>query len=233
MLSLSSGPGPGNYMLPTTVGYEKHDVTRRRNPAYSMGLKAPADHRKPGPGPYNIKKNQTRFGNDGTPSYSIAGRTGVPVRNINPGPGTYAPERCPLMKETRQPAYTMGGRTPQYKLQQVPAPNQYTVPSYIGPKIPDKQASAAYSMTGRHVGGKEFKSPGPAQYSPPEPNVYKTKLPQYTMTGRTPGVSDRSRNPGPAAYLPTYKHGRSQPQFSFGIRHAETAAPLVLEEDNF
>ena len=65
-------------MLPPTVGYEKHDATRKRNPAYSMGVKAPMDLKKPGPAPYNLRQNQTRFGNCYSPAYSIGARTGIP-----------------------------------------------------------------------------------------------------------------------------------------------------------
>ncbi|PSN42985.1 hypothetical protein C0J52_22936 [Blattella germanica] len=85
-------------MLPPTVGYEKHDATRKRNPAYSMGVKAPMDLKKPGPAPYNLRQNQTRFGNCYSPAYSIGARTGIPGRtpgvsdkSRTPGPAAYNP----------------------------------------------------------------------------------------------------------------------------------------------
>jgi hypothetical protein len=63
-----------------------------------------------------------------------------------PGPGAYAPEHYPLMKETRQPSYTMGGCTPQHELQQTPGPNEYMIPSTIGSNMSDKQVAASYTM---------------------------------------------------------------------------------------
>lgn len=33
------GPGPGRYALPSTCGYNKHDITKWMNPAYSFGQK--------------------------------------------------------------------------------------------------------------------------------------------------------------------------------------------------
>lgn len=34
---LISGPGPGRYALPSTVGFEAHDATKKTDPAYSFG----------------------------------------------------------------------------------------------------------------------------------------------------------------------------------------------------
>ena len=62
-------------MLPPTVGYEKHDVRKKRNPAYSIGAKTKLPSEEPGPAPYNLRQNQTRFGNTYSPAYSIARTT--------------------------------------------------------------------------------------------------------------------------------------------------------------
>ena len=37
--SLCAGPGPGRYVLPSGVGYVKHDPSKRVYPAYSFGQK--------------------------------------------------------------------------------------------------------------------------------------------------------------------------------------------------
>lgn len=50
------------------------------------------------------------------------------------------------MKEQRPPMYSMSFRYPPLKKYQTPGPNQYEVPSTLGPKVPDKYANAAYSM---------------------------------------------------------------------------------------
>ncbi|KAJ9585731.1 hypothetical protein L9F63_002521 [Diploptera punctata] len=221
-----SGPGPGTYMLPPTVGYDKHDITRKRNPAYSMAVKTSVYSKKPSPGPYSIKQNQTRFGDTYNPAYSMGIKTALVARDKVPGPGTYAPEKCPPMKETRPPAYTIGARTPLHKAGLGPGPNQYSVPTTVG-------VGPRYTMTGKPGGLKCDKSPGPAKYDPTNLNIYKQKAPRVTITGRTAGVSDRSRNPGPAAYCPMYRPCRGGGQITFGVKHSDNSPPLILEEDNF
>ena len=34
-----TGPGPGRYGLPATVGYSTHDPTKKKAPAYSFGAR--------------------------------------------------------------------------------------------------------------------------------------------------------------------------------------------------
>ena len=42
------GPGPGRYFLPSTVGFQQHDVSKKMEPAYSFGrrLDLPKGHSK-------------------------------------------------------------------------------------------------------------------------------------------------------------------------------------------
>jgi hypothetical protein len=54
---------------------------------------------------------------------------------------------------------------------------------------------------------------------------------QNTMVRHSGGVADWSCNPEPAAYMHVYKAGRSVSQVSFGVKHAETKIPRILEED--
>lgn len=66
-----SAPGPNAYSLPTTVGYKDHDMSRWRNPAYSMGTKHKAADKTIGPGPkYEIREN-TRYGKASSPKYTM------------------------------------------------------------------------------------------------------------------------------------------------------------------
>lgn len=64
------GPGPGKYLLPTTVGYVDHDATRPRAPLYSMGQRPVVVMMTDGPGAakYNIE-NKTRFGGPSDHAY--------------------------------------------------------------------------------------------------------------------------------------------------------------------
>uniref|UniRef100_T1GMW0 Uncharacterized protein n=1 Tax=Megaselia scalaris TaxID=36166 RepID=T1GMW0_MEGSC len=49
---ISPGPGPGAYLLPSTIGYISHDVRKERSPMYTFGKaqlqSEPSD--SPGPG---------------------------------------------------------------------------------------------------------------------------------------------------------------------------------------
>ena len=67
------GPGPAKYYLPSTVGYVKHDFTKKKAAGYIFGVKlSTKDYNKsPGPAAYKITDRSTRFGSDGTPKYSL------------------------------------------------------------------------------------------------------------------------------------------------------------------
>lgn len=96
-----TGPGPGRYALPPTVGYVNHDVTKPNSPAYSLHSRMssarksswsfpPSAFRRTNsgvvvvsavisvdssPGPrYHYDARMTRFGRMESPSYSILGR---------------------------------------------------------------------------------------------------------------------------------------------------------------
>ena len=69
-----------------------------------------------------------------------------------------------------------------------PSPNTYTLPTLLGPRIPNRPFSACYSMTGRQsLGGFDTdyaKTPGPAVYSVMDPDTYQKKAPAYSMLSR-------------------------------------------------
>ena len=48
----------------------------------------------------------------------------------------------------------------------------------------------------------DCQTPGPGQYKVTSPEAYKRKGPQYSITGRTPVVTDNTRKPGPGAHSP-------------------------------
>lgn len=69
-----SGPGPGKYMLPPVIGYKSHDISKYRNPQYSMGIKV-LDQIKPfGPGPRYDVHYMTPYGKASPPAYSMKSR---------------------------------------------------------------------------------------------------------------------------------------------------------------
>lgn len=70
---MHAGPGPV-YKLPSLVGYNGHDPSRHRNPAYSMRIRTDGKSYILGPGPqYNIR-SLTKFGPEKSPAYTIRGR---------------------------------------------------------------------------------------------------------------------------------------------------------------
>eukprot|EP00062_Callorhinchus_milii_P025312 gi/632986163/ref/XP_007910082.1/ PREDICTED: outer dense fiber protein 3-like [Callorhinchus milii] len=230
-----SSPGP-KYRLPGSTGYVEHDATKFKSPAFSFGVTHARFTTNSSPGPaYLIPSFLTRRGRDGTPAYSIYGRP----RDINlfrtPGPGSYAPERSGKSAYSAAPAYSISGRTKDFKLDQSPGPAQYKLPAVLGPNIMTKSSSANYSLSGRSKIGSFHedlqKTPGPGAYSVTDPNAYKYKPPQYSMMGRNQLPGDSTRKPGPGSHCPekvTINRGVA-PAFSFGVRHSEYLAPLIVD----
>ncbi|XP_023311044.1 outer dense fiber protein 3-like [Anoplophora glabripennis] len=208
------GPGPGKYVLPPLIGFRDHDISKYRNPQYSMGQKLPFGKKPFGPGPCYDVKNMTSYGKASPPAYSMKSRPKAISTFQAPGPGTYQPEKGPRMMEQRPPMYSMSFRYPPLKKYQTPGPNQYEVPSTLGPKVPDKYANAAYSMSYRHNQISSEKSPGPAKYSGIETDLYKNKLPNYTISPRVFPPTSASASPGPI-YMPKLPKKQG---YSFGLR---------------
>ena len=69
--------------------------------------------------------------------------------------------------EKHAPKFSMASRTKYRKCDAYPASNSYELPQLIGPKIPSKTASNAYSMTSRRrIGSFDqdlAKTPGSAR----------------------------------------------------------------------
>ena len=105
-----------------------------------------------------------------------------------PSPGAYYPERVHPQGEKHSPTYSMGARTRYRKRDASPSPNSYTLPSLLGSRVPNKQASSAYSMAGRPITGSFSedlaKSPGPGRYDTTEIVAYSPKAPAYSMLSR-------------------------------------------------
>ncbi|KAK5648542.1 hypothetical protein RI129_003434 [Pyrocoelia pectoralis] len=208
------GPGPGAYMLPTTIGFDKHDISRYRNPQYTMRPRCGGGGKPFGPGPQYTIETVTRYGKVTPPCYTLSPVLKGLAPFKTPGPGTYSPEKVPRMKDPRPPAYSMACRLQGLKRFNTPGPNQYAVPTTLGPKVPNKPSAAAYTMAAKLDMKGQPKSPGPAQYGGINAEVYKTRAPLYTMSGRH-GGSSKQASPGPAAYLPLMG-GHNPGGISFG-----------------
>ena len=67
-------PGPGAYMLPPTVGYERHDISRIRAPRYTMSQKLELVDKSISPGPKYQTTDMTSHGKASPPAYSMSNR---------------------------------------------------------------------------------------------------------------------------------------------------------------
>ncbi|KAG5310549.1 ODF3A protein, partial [Acromyrmex insinuator] len=226
------GPGPV-YKLPTLVGYNGHDPSRYRNPAYSIRARTDIKASVIGPGPHYNVRNLTKSGSDNPPAYTIRGRKAWIMPDHVPGPGAYSPELCPPMNHNRRvPAYSIKSRGVTKFLDEGPGPNSYLLPTCIGPKVPDKPAQSAFSIIGyRKIQKEILKSPGPATYIKINYDMIKRRSPAYSLKGRH-FLSERYRSPA-LVFYPLYDTRKRSPMYSFGIKHSECAGvPMTqLDED--
>merc|ERR1711881_661654 len=170
-------PGP-KYALPGSTGFQKHDMRKQRNPAFSFGTR----HAKftndcsPGPG-YLVPANITKHGVDGTPKYSLYGRTKAQKTDNSPGPAAY--QLFPMLgtkivSGMSAPSYSMTGRAIvgsfHEDLRKTPGPGTYRViPPYVY-----KNRGPLYSMTGRNMlPSDSTKKPGPGAHSPDKVFIHK------------------------------------------------------------
>ncbi|XP_048354618.1 outer dense fiber protein 3-like protein 2 [Sphaerodactylus townsendi] len=233
-----TGPGPGCYSLPPTIGFVSHDYTRFASPAYSFHqrLNNSIYLKDASPGPcYYVEPEVTRFGRIRGPSYSMLARPKPPGLPRTPGPGTYSPERVPPPSQQRPPSFSLGARTKYRPVDHVPAPNSYTLPTLLGPRIPSKPSSPCFTISGRNDKGSYSedlsRTPGPGRYSTTDPNVYLCRLPAFSMLGRLRKPSGAFPTPGPGTHSPekVIAHWKRSPSYSLGIRHSEYLMPLIAD----
>jgi len=230
------GPGPGGILLPPTVGYEHHDPSRKRNPAYSLGLKLPSTliAKNGGIGPaYMIPKGLTAKGMSLGLAYTMRPQWRIPASNeFGPGPGAYLPNIN--VNRRKAPEYSLSMRTRLIERGKVSPGPIYLLPPCIGPKIPDKMAAAECSIKGRGRDASTiFRSPGPI-YDIGRPDLIRPKGGEVTVKGRWKELKSQSVNAGPGSYNideTTKKIWRSPPAFSLGIRHSEFAGTMMTDCD--
>merc|ERR1719356_1158355 len=203
-----------------------------KKPAYSFGSRFKISEKVCSPGPvYFVKDEITRVGKEGSAKYTQLGRRKESRAFKTPGPGRYENHRCHPQGEIHFPKYSMGSRTKYRKCDAYPAANSYSLPQLIGPKIPSKPASNAYSMTSRRsIGSFDqdlARTPGAARYNVIDQNIYNKQSPQYSMLARRFVPGDKTKKTWSRSSLSrkcfNYK-GESSKLFNgyppFGIYHA-------------
>ncbi|KAM9854748.1 ciliary microtubule associated protein 1B [Aulostomus maculatus] len=234
--AIYGSPGP-KYAPPALIGSIIHDSTKNQAPRFSFGKRHNKVRSDFSPGPkYLVPSNITRTGRNGTPAFSLHYRTKEPRPFQTPGPGHYRPEHSGRSVTRSAPAYSLFGRTKQCNKKHSPGPAAYTLPEMLGRNTVAIPSAPAHSLGGRLKTGSFYedlkKTPGPAAYNAVEPNIYCPKPPQFSITGRNFQPDDTTKKPGPATYKPdlvTTK--RKAPSFTFGVRHSQYLAPLLVDVD--
>ncbi|XP_052088817.1 outer dense fiber protein 3-B-like [Mytilus californianus] len=237
--AMYSSPGPC-YGLPGLVGQKTHDPrsVHNKGPAYPFGVRHGKFKDDCSPGPcYYPNPKVYRDGNDGTPQYSLYSRQRDATMFKVPGPGAYSPEGVGQTAHFRHPQYSFGTRHRHRRTDNNPAPNNYTLTPMLGKTVTSGQKQAPiFSMKARSTIGSFHedlaKAPGAGTYNTTEPSIYKDKSPLYSMTSRNVMPGDTTKKPGPGAHSPenVWMHKVKQPAPSFGIRHSQYLAPLIIAE---
>jgi len=209
-------------MLPTTVGFMKHDYTKNKAPAYSLRIKKDLQGENLGPGPASVDTNQYDGFGKHYPKYTMRPFTRLMLpESLGPGPLGTAIHEHPYANKNRPPAYTMAHKKDQNPNTIGPGPAMYMRPTTIGPKVPDKNASAAYTMVARRPIKSNTIDPSPAEYPSVKNDLYKHKAPGYTMRPNTKLVGDNTLKPSPATYFPELEGFKPRPpKFSMGVKHS-------------
>uniref|UniRef100_A0A8V5G815 Uncharacterized protein n=1 Tax=Melopsittacus undulatus TaxID=13146 RepID=A0A8V5G815_MELUD len=138
---------------------------------------------------------------------------------------------------TRAPAFSFGLRAAELPQHRSPGPSAYHLPPMLGPHLVSKTSAPSYSMTGRSTVGSFYedlcKNPGPGRYRTVDTDVYKHRAPRFSMVARNVPPGDKTAKPGPAAYSPQQvsrdPRGDRPQGVTFGIRHSEYLAPLIVD----
>lgn len=229
----NTGPGPAKYQLATTVGFNEHDATRERWPAFSMARQLAAVGENIGPGA--AKYDPSKIGAAHVPGYMARQYTQPDGTGESPGPGKYklptliGSERVRSWKPNA-PDFSMAQRlrAPDVPGVQGPGPGFYQLPDSFGKNMKNiyKNRGPEYSMASTLKTLTDNCSPGPAKYD--------------IRTGiRSVGITMAARlkdgygggTPGANKYnLADYKPGKRRPQYSMGLRTQRN--PMIVPGDN-
>ncbi|NWV76187.1 ODF3A protein, partial [Dasyornis broadbenti] len=176
-------PGP-KYGLPGSVGYDQHDPSRSRAPAFSFGhrMGGTAEPRSPGP-QYLVPSGFTVRGQHRAPAFTMGGRARERRLSSTPGPAHYSPELANRVTLPSAPACSMCSRKLPARPQQTPGPATYHLPPVMGPRLLIKKSAPEYTMAGRSTSifQDHRRVPGPSNYATVDTDVYMARAPRCTM----------------------------------------------------
>lgn len=105
-------PSPARYALPTTVGFNGHDIRKNRLPAYTFGLR-PHDLKKaasPAPNAYGLPSiiGGRDVSKEKAPAHTMHAKLPQKDHSRSPAPNTYSLQN--FKPGQRAPAYSMAER---------------------------------------------------------------------------------------------------------------------------
>lgn len=205
------GPGPGKYLLPSTLGCSNHDPRREKLPCFTIGRRIQSQKETVGPGPANYTLGKcTRYGKEPERGY-IGERIYLQFESQTPAPNAYSLPSTNNYRK-KQPSYPIGKRLKRHGDSANPAPNAYNVPTIIGSKnnVISVPKAPAFTIRRRITQATTSEIPGPKYY--PQ-DCSKCKL-LPTFKSR-PKVQIKSITPGPNHYnLQSFHPGKSCPAYT-------------------
>uniref|UniRef100_A0A1B6DHF6 Outer dense fiber protein 3 n=1 Tax=Clastoptera arizonana TaxID=38151 RepID=A0A1B6DHF6_9HEMI len=226
---MKGAPAPNAYKLPPAVGYKCHDSTKLRNPAYSIRQKLDDDINKPGPSLYNVR-DKTRFGIAKSSAFTMTPQPHDIYIPRAPPPTTYSPQKCTANKP-KAPMFTIGLPSDDAIEYKSPGPCRYTLPTTLGPKIPDKHCNGAFTLQGKPLDPRGEGHPAPNKYFHSNINTFKPTAPKYTIGTRTNLPEFKMQKPGPSRYNINQTHLQTRPGYSFGSRHSNNTGVYITNAD--
>ena len=204
-------PGPGSYAVTSS---------EKSGPKYSnrsrLSEKAKAAN-SPGPAAYSVRGPAATG-----PKFSMGSskrfQRSTAENESTPGPGEY------VVGKSRGPAFTIQSRVSSTaRASQDPGPHTYS------PNFTTRKAAPAFSLGGKQSNPelKGNKVPGPGHYALHKKNVDKqgsTVSSSFTMGSRTKTkTTSTTLSPGPAAYTPKKKGGKTIPAFTMRPRNSNAS----------
>ncbi|GFS13226.1 outer dense fiber protein 3 [Elysia marginata] len=220
-------PAPNTYLLPNTLGTNRHDPTIQQAPGYSFGSRF-SYNMSVGPGPYYIPGGVSNRGINTKTGFSLHGRPKHSIwenaREGNPGPAFSGDNRM-IFKS--QPSYSFGAPFRNNYKSVGPGPNTYNPRRPFGASA----KGAVIGIRNKDLSEKDHaKKPGPGAYGNPYDQLT-PRGPAFSIGRRTKRPSNKLITPGPNAYNPPMDGSfECSPRFSMGVKHHEDVLTVMNDK---